>query len=136
MAAQSDSAPSSGRAASTPTAGSAPWPNTLAAKILASYLHLKYDLSAADVRFFNPKMGAMPFFNNSATPDVRHDELALVAGAMLKFLFEIGVGFEPGHGAASAHSELLAAMEPETNLSSEMVAAIDANYRFMDESNA
>jgi hypothetical protein len=52
-----------------------PWPNSVAAKVLASYIRLKFDISAADLMFFNPPMGAMPFFNNSASPDIRHAEL-------------------------------------------------------------
>src|SRR5687768_11673843 len=112
-----------------------PWPNNLAAKVLSGYIHLKYDVRASDLRRFNPPMGAMPFFNNSASPDIRRAELFLVAGNMLRFLQELGVPFEEGKNAGGAHKELVDAMEVETAPSSCMVDAIDKNYHFRDEIN-
>lgn len=115
---------------------SEPWPTTVAAKVIASYIHLKFDISASDLMFFNPPMGAMPFFNNSASPEIRRAELALMAGKMLRFLMDIGVPLEPGQTAEDAHAQLLAAMEGETAPSSGMAVAVDEHYRFVDEADA
>jgi hypothetical protein len=109
------------------------WPNTVAAKIVAGYIHLKYDVSASDLMFFNPPMGAMPFFNNSASTQIRRAELALVAGRILRHLADLGVLLEPGNTHAKAHDKLLEAMEGENQPSSGMVAAVDDHYRFADE---
>jgi hypothetical protein len=113
-----------------------PWPNTLAAKVVASYIHLKYDISASDLMFFNPPMGAMPFFNNSASKEIRHAELGLIAGKMLRFLTDIGVPLEAGKTAEDAHAALLESMEGETSPSSGMAVAVDDHYRFVDEGDA
>jgi hypothetical protein len=43
---------------------------------------------------------------------------------------------EAGKTAAQAHAALLAAMEDETGLSSEMAVAVDEHYRFVDEEDA
>lgn len=117
-------------------ADTVPWPNTVAAKVIASYIHLKYDLSSSDLMFFNPPMGAMPFFNNSASKEIRRAELALVAGKMLRFLTDVAIPLEPGKTLEGAHAELLAAMEGETAPSSGMAVAIDDNFRFVDEEDA
>jgi hypothetical protein len=109
------------------------WPNTLASKVLSGYFHLKYDLRASDLRRFNPPMGAMPFFNNSASPQIRHAELAMVASSILKFLQEVGVPTEPKKTVAQAQMALLAVLEVEDCPSSNMVTVIDEHYRFTDE---
>jgi hypothetical protein len=124
------------KAAAVRQPGSEPWPNTVAAKVIASYIHLKYDISASDLMFFNPPMGAMPFFNNSASKEIRRAELALVAGKILRFLTDVGIPLEPGRKADVAHAELLAAMEGETAPSSGMAVSVDDNYRFVDEADA
>jgi hypothetical protein len=113
-----------------------PWPNTVAAKVLASYIHLKYDISPADLMFFNPPMGSMPFFNNSASPDSRRGELALFAGRFLGFLDDIQVPLEPGMKRQDAHALLLEAMLKESAPSSTMVDVIDEHYRFVGEEDA
>lgn len=113
-----------------------PWPNSVAAKVLASYVHLKYGISASDLMFFNPPMGALPFFNNSASGDIRRAELGLVAGKILKFLTDLGISLEADGTAKDAHAGLLAAMEVESAPSSDMVAVVDAHYRFVDEVDA
>ena len=113
-----------------------PWPNTLAAKVIASYIHLKFDISASDLMFFNPPMGAMPFFNNSASKEIRHAELGLVAGRMLRFLKDLSVPLEAGQTAEGAHEQLVAAMEVETGPTSAMAVAVNDHYRFVDEDNA
>jgi len=110
-----------------------PWPNTVAAKVIASYIHLKFDISAADLMFFNPPMGAMPFFNNSASKEIRHAELTLVAGRMLRFLADLRIPLEAGKTADQAHARLLEAMEDESGPSSEMAVAVDEHFRFVDE---
>jgi len=110
-----------------------PWPNNLAAKIVSGYIGLKYDVLATDLRRFNPPMGALPFFNNSASPDIRRAELGLVAGKLIKFLQDMGLKFEAGKNATSAHRELVAAMEVEQAPSSNIVDVIDAHYHFQDE---
>lgn len=112
-----------------------PWPNNLAAKIVSGYIGLKYDILASDLRRFNPPMGALPFYNNSASPEIRRAELGLVAGKMIKFLTEMGLKFEPGRNATTAHTQLVAAMEPENAPSADIVKVIDANFRFMDEAD-
>lgn len=123
------------KAAAVRRTDSEPWPNTVAAKVIASYIHLKFDISASDLMFFNPPMGAMPFFNNSASKEIRRAELALVAGKMLRFLTDIGVPLEAGKAAEDAHAELLAAMEGENAPSSGMAVAVDDHFRFVDESD-
>jgi hypothetical protein len=110
-----------------------PWPNSVAAKVLASYIRLKFDISAADLMFFNPPMGAMPFFNNSASPDIRRAELALFGGRFLGFLDDIGVPLEEDMTREDALEELVIAMADEKAPSSGMVAVIDEHYRFVDE---
>ena len=115
------------------TRGTLPWPNSVAAKVLASYIHLKFDISASDLMFFNPPMGAMPFFNNSASSTIRRAELKLVAGRFLRFLDEIGVPLEADKTKIGAHTGLVDAMEVENAPSSDMVKVIDEHYRFMDE---
>ena len=87
--------------------GNDPWPNTVAAKVIASYIHLKFDLSAADLMFFNPPMGAMPFFNNSASKEIRHAELALVSGKMLRFLTDLRIPLEADKTAGRRHFPIL-----------------------------
>lgn len=124
------------KAAAVRRPDSEPWPNTVAAKVIASYIHLKYDLSASDLMFFNPPMGAMPFFNNSASKEIRRAELALVSGRILRFLTDVGIPLEPGKTAEAAHAELLAAMEGETAPSSGMAISVDDNFRFVDEADA
>jgi hypothetical protein len=138
MATRKKKAAAAAAVAATPVnpMGNDPWPSTVAAKVIASYIHLKFDLSAADLMFFNPPMGAMPFFNNSASKEIRHAELALVAGKMLRFLTDLRIPLEAGTTAAQAHAALLAAMEDETGLSSEMGVAVDEHYRFVDEEDA
>jgi len=123
-------------AAAVRRADTVPWPNTVAAKVIASYIHLKFDISASDLMFFNPPMGAMPFFNNSASKEIRRAELALVSGKMLRFLTDIGIPLEPGKTAEEAHATLLAAMEGETSPSSGMAIAVDEHFRFVDEEDA
>jgi hypothetical protein len=112
------------------------WPNSLAARVMSGYIHLKYDVRASDLRRFNPPMGALPFFNNSASPQIRRAELALVAGNMLKFLQEMGIPLERGTTTHSAHTALVDALEVETAPSSDMVTVIDEHYRFRDEADA
>lgn len=112
------------------------WPNTLAAKVMSGYIHLKYDVRASDLRRFNPPMGALPFFNNSASPQIRRAELALVAGNMLRFLQDMGIPLEKQKTSHAAHGALVAALEVETAPSSDMVTVIDEHYRFRDEINA
>ncbi|MBC8026967.1 MAG: hypothetical protein H7Y89_13320 [Steroidobacteraceae bacterium] len=112
-----------------------PWPNTLAAKVLASYFMMKYDISASNLRALNPPMGAMPFFNNSASAAIREAELALVAAAIQKFLLEVGVPLEKfkGNSLSKAHAALLRSMLIEADPSSGMAIMVDEHYRFMDE---
>jgi hypothetical protein len=116
----------------TPMAN-APWPNTLASKVLAAYINMKFGTSPSDLMFFNPPMGALPFFNNSAGGEIRRAELTLVAGGMLKFLAEISIPFEQGSTLPQAHADLLASMVDELTPSSQMAEAINNHYRFMDE---
>lgn len=110
-----------------------PWPETLAAKVLASYIHLKYDLSAALLRAMNPPMGALPFYNNSASPEIRAAELAMVAASFQKFLLEIGVPLHKGKTQLKAHDGLVASMIDENAPSSGMALVVDDFYRFLDE---
>jgi hypothetical protein len=107
----------------------------VAAKVIASYIHLKFDISASDLMFFNPPMGALPFFNNSASKEIRRAELALVAGKMLRFLKDIGVPLEAGATDEDAHAQLVAAMEGETAPSSGMATSVNDHYRFVDETD-
>lgn len=110
-----------------------PWPKTLAAKIVSGYIGIKYDVLSSDLRRYNPPMGALPFFNNSASPDIRHAELGLVAGKMVKFLTEMGFKFEAGKNAMSAHQQLVLAMEVEHAPSAGIVDVVDDHFRFADE---
>ncbi len=119
-----------------------PWPDTVAAKIVSRYIAVRYDLDAITLRRFDPPMGSMPFFNNSATGEIRRGELILVAGSMLKSLEEMGIPLEGkklegGKGAddvkAGALEELADAMNVENANSSKMVAVIDDYYKFRDE---
>ena len=112
------------------------WPKNLASKIVSGYIALKWDLVASDLRRFNPPMGSMPFFNNSASPLIRRGELQLVAGKMLKFLREMGIPLEKGSSDSQAQDSLVAAMEGENSPSSGMVNAIDEHFRFRDEADA
>ena len=110
-----------------------PWPNTLASKVLAAYINTKFGMSPGVLMLRNPPMGAMPFFNNSASPGIREAELGLVAGGMLKFLAELSIPFEAASSLDPAHSELVAAMLVETAPSAGMSVAINNHYRFLDE---
>jgi hypothetical protein len=112
------------------------WPNNIASKILASYIHLKYDVSPSDLMLFNPPMGAMPFFNNSASPEIRRFELELVAGKMLKFLTELFIPLEAGKTLIQAQTALVSSMLQEDAPSSGMAVAINDHYRFVDEADA
>jgi hypothetical protein len=133
MATRGKKTAAAARAATPAAPDSEPWPNTVAAKVIASYIHLKFDISAADLMFFNPPMGAMPFFNNSASKEIRHAELTLVAGRMLRFLADLRIPLEAGKTADAAHGRLLEAMEDESGPSSEMAVAVDEHFRFVDE---
>lgn len=110
-----------------------PWPNNLAAKIVSGYIGQKFDILSTDIRRFNPPMGAMPYFNNSASPFIRKAELALVAGGILKFLTELEIPLEPQHTLESAHEQLVDAMVRERRPSSDMILIIDRHFRFRDE---
>ena len=110
-----------------------PWPNKLASKMLASYIRMKFGVSAGELLRRNPPMGAMPFYNNSASPEIREAELGLVAGEIVRHFAELRIPFEKGRTANKAHGDLLAAMLEETAPSSGMAIAIDDNYRFRDE---
>jgi peptidoglycan hydrolase-like protein with peptidoglycan-binding domain len=114
----------------------APWPNNIASKMLASYIHLKYDMSPSDLMLLNPPMGAMPFYNNSATPEIRHFELELVAGKILKFLTELLIPLEQGTTLPQAQGALVLSMLQADKPSAGMAKAIDDHYRFVDETNA
>jgi hypothetical protein len=110
-----------------------PWPNTLASKTLAMYVSLKFNVSPGVLMFRNPPMGAMPFFNNSASPEIRAAELGMVAGEMVKHFIELQIPFEGSGTANKAHDDLVASMLSEKAPSSDMVAAVDKNFRFKDE---
>jgi hypothetical protein len=129
-------AASVGAAPAANTGAADPWPNSVAAKVLASYIHLKFDVSASHLMLFNPPMGAMPFFNNSSSKEIRHAELSLVAGSLLKFLTEISIPLEDGATLDDALATLVVAMEVETAPSSDMVTVIDVHFRFVDEAHA
>ncbi len=109
------------------------WPDTLAAKIISGYIARKYDMDDITIRRFDPPMGAMPFFNNSASPDIREAELTLFGGQMLKFITELAVPLEDESSADKALSELVTEMAKEKSPSSQMVIAVDKHYRFRDE---
>ena len=111
-----------------------PWPDTLAAKLISGYIARRFDMDAITIRRFDPPMGAMPFFNNSATPDIREAELTLFAGTLLKFLTELAVPLEGGADEDDALTELVKNMSKEDSHSSQMVVAVDNHYRFQDES--
>ena len=110
-----------------------PWPNNLAAKIVSGYIGQKYDIVSTDLRRFNPPMGALPFFNNSASPLIRKAELALVAGGILKFLQELEMPLERGKTLESAHTQLVDALVKEKRPSSDMIVVIDDHFKFRDE---
>jgi hypothetical protein len=110
-----------------------PWPNNLAAKIVSGYIGQKYDVLSSALRRFNPPMGAMPFFNNSASPFIRKAELALVAGGILKFLEELEIPLENDRTLDSAHTKLLEVLVKERRPSSDMIAIIDDHFKFRDE---
>jgi len=110
-----------------------PWPNTLASKVLAAYINTKFGMSPGALMLRNPPMGAMPFYNNSASAGIREAELGIVAGDMLEFLAELSIPFEVGSALDPAHSELVAAMMTETAPSAGMSVAINNHYRFLDE---
>lgn len=112
------------------------WPKNLASRVISGYIAIKYDVIASDLRRLDPPMGAMPFFNNSASPQIRHSELQLFAGKLLKFLSELGIPLEKGKTHAKANDALVLAMEVETAPSAGMVTAVDSHYRFKDETNA
>jgi len=110
-----------------------PWPDTLAAKLISGFIARRFDMDAITIRRFDPPMGAMPFFNNSATPDMRKFELQQFAGPLLKFLTDLAVPLEDGAKDDEALDELVTEMSTENSPSSKMVAAIDKYYRFQDE---
>ncbi len=110
-----------------------PWPKTLAAKLISGFIARRFDMDAITIRRFDPPMGAMPFFNNSATADIREAELTLFGGTLLKFLTELAVPLEDGASEDDALSELVAEMSNENSPSSKMVEAVDNHYRFRDE---
>ena len=110
-----------------------PWPNNLAAKIVSGYIGQKFDILSTDIRRFNPPMGALPFYNNSASPFIRKAELALVAGGILKFLEELEIPLEKSRTVESAHEQLVDAMVRERRPSSDMIEIIDDHFRFRDE---
>ena len=110
-----------------------PWPNNLAAKIVSGYIGLKYYILSSALRRFNPPMGALPFYNNSASPFIRKAELALAAGGILKFLQELEIPLEKNKTLESAHDELVAALVKERRPSSDMILIIDDHFKFRDE---
>lgn len=110
-----------------------PWPKIVAAKIISGYIARKYDMDAINIRRFNPPMGAMPFFNNSASSGIRDKGHELFAGSLLKFLAGLEIPFEDGGSAKDAMSELVGKMSNEETNSSEIVTVIDKHYRFRDE---
>lgn len=110
-----------------------PWPPTLAAKIISKYIADRYDMDAITIRRYNPPMGAMPFFNNSASPGIRRGELTLVAGSILKALIEMDIPLEKNKSYDDAMDGLVAELEKEDSDSSQIVVIIDQCYRFRDE---
>jgi hypothetical protein len=110
-----------------------PWPRTLASKVVAAYINGRFGVSPGELMVRNPPMGAMPFFNNSASAEVRRGSLALEAGEMLKFLQELSVPFEEGSSLDPAHVDLVDAMMEATAPSSGMSVAVNKHYRFLDE---
>ena len=109
------------------------WPHKLASMFVSGILAQKYDLDAPTLRMRNPPMGSMPFFNNSATPEIRNGELILVAGWLLRKLLEFGVPLENGKTESDALDALVEAMGDETGKSSKIVDVIDEYYKFSDE---
>jgi hypothetical protein len=117
------------------TMASAPWPNTLASKMLAAYLNGKFGVSPGELMLRNPPMGALPFFNNSARAEIRRAELGLVAGGVVRFLAELAIPHEEGSNLDAAHADLLLSMLHETAPSSGMSEAVNNHYVFLDEEN-
>ena len=109
------------------------WPKNVAAKIVSGYIGLKYNISPAVLRLQDPPMGALPFFNNSASDEIRRAELALALGGLLKHLEELGVPRETGKTAAQALEALVAVAIVEANRSAKIVHVVDEYFRFVDE---
>jgi hypothetical protein len=97
------------------------WPKNVAAKVVSGYIGLKYNVSPSLLRIQDPPMGALPFFNNSATPQTRKAELALALGGLLKHLEELDVPLEKRRTANAALNALVAAAEVEASPSSQLV---------------
>ena len=109
------------------------WPKNVASKIVSGYIGLKYNISPAVLRLQDPPMGALPFYNNGASEEIRRAELSLAFGGLLKHLEELGVPRESGHTAAGALKELVEVGIVEANRSAKIVAVVDENYKFVDE---
>ena len=107
-----------------------PWPDSLAAALISGYIARRFDKDALTIRRYNPPMGAMPFFNNSASPGIRYSELILFAGTLLKFLTELKVPREDEASVDDAMKELATEMSKEDSPSSKMVEVIDKYYKF------
>jgi hypothetical protein len=110
-----------------------PWPNTLASRMVAAYIDSEFHVSPSALMLSNPPMGAMPFFNNAASPDIRLAELGLVTGRMLGHFEGLLIPFEPERDRAIAHAQLVSAMVDEKSPSAGMSIAINDNFRFLDE---
>ena len=109
------------------------WPPTIASKMLAIWLQMKFNLSPADTLRRNPPMGEMPFFDKSATEATRRMQLTAQAGAVLQFLADFEIPFEEGSSLEPARADLIMAMAQAAAPSSGMAEAIDNHYRFADE---
>jgi hypothetical protein len=114
----------------------APWPATIASKIVASYLKMKFGLAPADLLTRNPPMREMPFFDTSAADGARRAKLGAETSAMLAFLAELQVPFETGSTTEAAQADLVMAMAQDSAPSSGMSEAINTHYRFEDEVTA
>jgi hypothetical protein len=130
VAAEAPAAAAAPRAIAAP---GTPWPDTLASKMLAAWLHLKFGIAPGDLMQRNPPMAQMPFFNAAASEEIRRTELGLVAGGMLRFLAELSIAFEDGSSLEQAHADLVNAMLHELAPSSGMSDAINNHHRFRDE---
>jgi len=95
----------------------APWPATIASKMVASYLKMKFGLAPAELLTRNPPMREMPFFDTAAADGARRARLGIEA-------------------AEPAQADLVMAMAQDSAPSSGMSEAINTHYRFEDETRA
>ena len=108
------------------------WPDTLGARLIATYLGIKFRMGPVDLMDNNPPMKALPFLNLNAAITRRGNPM-MIAGLLIKHLADLRIPLEDDKEDEDALLALGTAMAKPDNPSSKIVEVIDEYYKFRDE---